>query len=292
MLQIQNKKLQLPIDIAICLLGTLLMSIGLHMFVAPNNVAPGGVTGISIVLNHLTGLSIGTASLLLNIPLLVVAFFKLGKIFFLKTAICTLAFTFYVDYLLVNLPVYTNEKFLAMVLAGICSGVGAGLVFARRGSTGGTDIIVLLIQKYNPSFKTGKITMALDITVVLTGALVFQNIEMVLYAVVNMVVGSFAIDKVIYGVDEGKMVMITSKSKMDDIKGLITEDLGRGATILQGVGGYTGEDSPVLMCAISKRDFVKVRQRVLDIDPKAFMIVLDTKEVLGEGFKVLEEHTN
>lgn len=288
MTQEKNKTKELLIEILICLLGTLILCVGLVVFIAPNNVAPGGVTGISIVANHLTGIKIGTASLLVNVPLLLIAFLKLGRIFVLKTAICTVAFTFYVDYLLVGLPTYTDEKFLAMVLAGICSGVGIGLVFSRRGSTAGTDIVVLLIQKYYPNFKTGKITLAVDTVVVLGGALVFRNVEMVLYAIVSMAVGSLVIDKVVYGVDEGKMVMVASKEKIEEISDMINFQIGRGTTVIQGVGGYTKENSPLLMSAISKRDFVKVKQKILEIDPRAFIIVMDTNEVLGEGFKKME----
>lgn len=287
-INIKNKKLEFVVDILICLLGTFLLAYGLYTFVAPNNIAPGGVNGISIIVNHLTGTSIGTLSLLINIPLLVIGFFQLGKMFVLKTTICTIAFTIYYDYVLVYFPVYTEEKLMAMVFAGVTAGVGVGLVFARRGSTGGSDIVVLIIQKYNPSFKSGKINLVLDIVIVSLGAFVFQNIETVMYALISMVVGSTVMDKVIYGVDEGKLVLINSKNKREEIVQLLTEELGRGATILQGVGGYTKEDSPVIMCAISKRDFVKVRQRVLKIDMQAFMIILNTNEVLGEGFKVLE----
>lgn len=287
-IRIQNKKLELLVDILLCLLGTFVMAYGLHTFVTPNNIAPGGVNGISIIVNHLTGLSVGTMSLLINIPLLVLAVLQLGKIFVLKTAVCTVAFTLFYDYILVYFPVYTSDKFMAMIFAGILSGLGIGLVFARRGSTGGSDIVVMLIQKYNPTFKTGKISLAVDIVVVLAGALVFQNVESVMYALVNMAVGSVVIDKVIYGVDEGKLVLIVSKEKKEEVTAIFTEGLERGVTLLNGTGGFTKEDSPVIMCAISKRDFVKVRQNVLRIDPEAFVIVLDTKEVLGEGFKLPE----
>ena len=274
------------VDCLVIIAGTFLMAASIHIFISPSNIAPGGATGIAIILNYLTKIPIGVATLLINIPLLILAYIRLGKRFAIQTTISSVAFTFFLDVVLKPVPTYTEDVLLAMIYGGVLTGVGAGLIFLRNGSSGGSDIIAMLFKKHKPHAKTGQLVLLVDGVIILIAVWVFKNVNMAMYAILYKYISAFIIDKVIYGINEGKMVLINSVNNADEIRNYITNDLSKGVTILKSSGGYTDHSRDVLLCAVGKRAFIKLRHDILRIDPNAFIIVTETSEVIGNGFKI------
>lgn len=265
--------------------GVFIYALGIHVFTSPNNIAPGGVTGIATILNYLFDWNIGTVTLCINVPLLVLSIFFLGRRFTVRTLSAVALFTVMMDYVVVYIPTYHGEKILAGLFGGVLMGVGLGLVFMGDFTTGGTDIIVRLIQKRFPYFSTGKLIMLLDIAIVTGSVFVYDgDINVALYAFIAIYICSKMIDGIIYGADIGRMVMIVS-DKSDEISSALLKDIDRGVTLLKAKGGYTGNDKEVVMIAVKRNQFYKVKKIVYAIDSAAFMIVTDAGEIVGEGFK-------
>ena len=271
------------IDILFIFIGTGIYAFGIYAFTAPNQIAPGGITGIATVINAFTGFKIGTLVTLFNIPLLLLGFKKLGKRFIFNTLLSTVFFNILVDYLYPFLPVYKGNLILASIFGGLFIGLGLAIVFMRGGSTGGMDIISKSVQVKYPHISLGKIVFVTDLIVITIAAISFRSIEAALYAVVAMFVTSKAIDALLYGTNIGKMILIVSE-RSDDIAKLIVSDLTRGCTILNAHGAYTGERKKVLICACKDAEFYELKHIVNRLDAKAFMIVTEAGEVFGEGF--------
>lgn len=277
------------IDILFIFIGTGIYAFGIYAFTAPNQIAPGGITGIATVVNAFTGFKIGTLVTLFNIPLLLLGFKTLGKRFIFNTLLSTVFFNIQVDYLYPFLPVYKGNLILAAIFGGLFIGLGLAIVFMRGGSTGGMDIISKSIQLKYPHISLGKIVFVTDLIVITIAALSFRSIEAALYAIIAMFVSSKAIDALLYGTTMGKMVIIVSK-RSDDIAKLIVSDLARGCTVLNANGAYTGEEKRVLICACKDVEFYELKRIVKRLDPSAFIIVTEAGEVFGEGFSKISEH--
>lgn len=274
------------IDILAIIVGALAYSIGLHCFTAPNDIAPGGVGGIATIINEATGLSIGLLYGLINIPLIVVGLIFLGKKTMIKTVIAVAVISAVTDYGLVylNVPVYENgDRLLAAIFGGIIFGFGMGLIYLREGTSGGTDIINKLINRRFPHFSIGAITLATDAVVVGTSAFVYGNIESAMYAVVAIFICGKVMDMILYGSFEGKMLLIFS-DKHEQIGQYIMVTLDRGVTYLNGEGAYSGKQKNVICCAVHKNEYSKLKRKVKEIDPNAFIIITNAGEVLGDGF--------
>ncbi|WMJ23067.1 YitT family protein [Paludicola sp. MB14-C6] len=272
------------IDILITMLGTFVFAFAVHFFTAPNKIAPGGVSSISIIINYLTGFSIGTVNICLNIPLMVIGLIFLGKRFMLKTIISLVTFTVAIDYVLVYLPVYHGDKLLAAIFGGIIMGFGIGFVLTRGGSTGGMDIINRIILKKVPHMKLGKITLCTDLIIISISGIAYGSIEPVLYAAVGLYVCSTALDMVLYGFHICKLMYIVS-DKAEEIAQVIMTQMNRGATILESYGAYTKQKKPTVMCAVRQNQYFKVKKIINAIDPNAFVIITSANEIVGSGFK-------
>lgn len=283
------KKLPILIkDYSTIILGTACYALGIHMFTSPNNIAPGGVTGISTLIHYLFNFPIGLTVNLINIPLLILAYKFLGKNFVIKTLVSTVLFSIFVDFLYARIPVYSGDVLLAAIFGGLLLGTGLAIVFMRDGSTGGTDITNRILQKKKPHLKLARLVLISDAIVIILAGFVYKNIENVLYALILISVSTKVLDMVLYGLDSGKMVMIISDKTLDIAK-KISETLNRGGTIIHGRGVYTNENKDILMCAVRKNQFYKMKKTVYTIDPSAFVIVTDAGEVLGQGFKAIDK---
>lgn len=273
------------VDILFIALGAFSYSLAINMFTAPNDIAPGGIGGLATVINHVIGGTIGIGVLfaLINIPLVIAGFIKLGRMLMVRTLIAVVFVSIGTDVLKPYFPVYEGDRILAALFGGLLIGTGLGLVYYREGTTGGTDIINKLIQKAKPHLSLGAITMATDAVIVLISILVYGNIESGLYAVVAIFVGSKVIDAILYGTLQGKLVLIFS-SEPEKIGSAIINDLARGATMLNGTGVYSGNNKNVICCAVHKNEYVKLKRKVREIDPSAFIITAVASEILGEGF--------
>ncbi len=282
---------ELILDCAFLLAGTFLYALATHCFMAPHDIAPGGVTGVATMLNHLFNINIGITVLLLNIPILLLAWKFIGRNFCIKTLISILLFTIFTDYITPFIPIYTGgeqARMLAALFGGIINGAGLGMVFARGFTTGGTDVISSLIRLKLPFMSTGKMLFAVDLVVVAASVLVYGNIESAFFALISMFVTSKAIDTIVYGGDKGKLVLIISNNSEEVAKNIL-ENIGRGATFLKASGAYKKDDKNVIMTAVRTSQFYKLKKLVKSVDPMAFMIVSEASEIAGQGFKKLND---
>ena len=279
---------RLSVDLLYDILGSFFFALGVYNFAVQANFAPGGVTGIAIIVNHFTNLPIGTLALLFNIPLILMAWRILGHRFLIRSFRTLVVNTIFLDLISPRLPVYQGDPFLAALFAGALAGIGLAIVYQNKSSTGGSDLLIMSLRKKRPHMSLGQITMFVDGIVVLTGGLVFHQIDSVLYGFVYSAVLIVVIDKIMFGVISGKLAMIIS-SRGEEISKEIGDKLTRGSTILRAKGAYSKEHRPVVMCACSRSQVPEVRKIVKEIDPDALMIVTSYDEVYGEGFLPIDE---
>lgn len=273
------------VDLLFTAVGCGIFSIAMRVFVAPNQIAPGGVTGIAIIVNHLIPqLMIGAWSLVINVPLLLIGLRFLGKKFTVKTLLTVLILSTLIDYVAVHLPEYHGNPLLAALFGGALMGTGLGIVFMRGSTTGGTDIVSRLLQLRYPHIQMGRILLSIDVVVILLSAVVFGSIEAALYGMLTEFTSAKMIDSVLYGMDTGKLVYVMSHKSVE-ISQKVINGMGRGCTLLKSTGGFTQTDSQVLLVAVRTPEYYSLKRVVHEIDPLAFMIVTDSAEVIGEGFK-------
>ncbi len=276
-------------DILVIVLGSGVYSLGVHCFTAPNNIAPGGVTGIATIISFVTHINIGTLIAVINIPLLIAGFILLNRTTMIKTLIGVATLTVMTDYLFKGIPVYIADNgggILAAIFGGLLMGAGLGIVYAREGTTGGTDIINKIINRFKPEIKLGQISFLVNAGVAVSGYFVYRNLDVVLYAIVSVFVQSRVIDVLVYGGLEGKFLMIFSEKPQEIADRLLR--MKRGVTLLKGEGAYSGEDRQVVCIAVHKNEYVKVKRIVKQTDPDAFVIITGASEVLGKGFRKLD----
>jgi uncharacterized membrane-anchored protein YitT (DUF2179 family) len=272
------------VDVGVDIVGSALMAVGLKVFSAPNRIAPGGVIGIATILNYVTGLRLGMLVLMMNIPLLILAYRYLGRRFTLNTLRTVLISTVMIDYVMVFLPPYTGDPLLAALFGGVLSGAGGGLVFSRGSTTGGADIVVKMILRKYPHFSTGKIILALNGAVLLTAAYVYQNIETALYGLIMTFASGKVVDALLYGFDVAQFVFVISH-RNEEISEAIIAHMHRGATLIGATGAYTHAQTQVLLCVVRKQELYRLKKLVESVDPDAFVIVTEAGEILGKGFK-------
>lgn len=264
-------------------LGAGIYAVGVSLFLDPNSLAPGGVTGIAIIMNRMLGVETGTWFLLLNVPVLLVGLWKFGMKFLLSTIYCTALVAVFTNILSRYDPI-TNDRFLACIVGGTLLAVGIGLVFKAKATTGGTDIVVKLLRLKFPHMKTGGLFLSIDAVIVAASAFLLQDVEVALYAGICIFLISQVLDFVLYGRDEAKLIYIISDCH-EKIAGRLLEDLDVGVTYVEGVGAYSGKDKRVIMCAVKKPLAPKTEDVVKEEDPLAFMIVTSASEIYGEGYK-------
>ena len=272
----------------IILVASIIYSLGISLFFSPNALAPGGASGIAIIINHLTGIGTGLLIIAINTPLFIAGYFVIGKWFLFKTIYAVIISSFFIDWWPVVLPQFvpvTDDKFLAAIAGAVLSAVGIGLIFRFGGSTGGTDIITKLLRRRFPSIKTGNTFLIVDSCIIVASVIALGDLENALYAGIALFLTTFILDKVLYGTDEAKLLIIISSSP-ERIAKLILEEIDAGVTFLNGAGAYSGEEKKVIVCAIRKQLFHKTKQLVCKEDPNSFMIVTSANEIFGEGYKV------
>ena len=277
------------LDTLIIIFGAGVYALGVHCFTAPNNIAPGGVTGIATIIRYVTGAKLGTLISVINIPLLIAGFILLNRKTMIKTLIGVASLSLMTDYVLKDIPVYIADNgggILASIFGGLLMGAGLGIVYAREGTTGGTDIINKIINRFKPEIKLGQISFLINAGVALSGYFVYKNLDVVLYAIVSVFVQSKVIDMLVYGGLEGKFLMIFSEKPQEIAERLLKQK--RGVTLLKGEGAYSGEERQVVCIAVHKNEYVKVKRIVKETDPDAFVIITGASEVLGKGFQKLD----
>lgn len=265
-------------------LGSATFALGFDLFLEPNAVNVGGMTGLAMVIRKVIGMgSVGLISALLNVPLFLLGYRYLGRKFFIGSLLGTLFSALFLE-LFTLLPVPETEPLLGALYGGLFSGVGLGLVFLADASTGGTDIIVRFLKRKFPDLRLGKLMLALDVAIALLTGFVFHDINKTLYSIITLYVCSVSLDGVLYGLDYSTVAMIIS-DHFEQIAQSIDRQLDRGVTYLDGRGFYSQQDKTVLLCAVRKRQVGQLKELVSTIDPNAFMILQEAHQVLGEGFK-------
>lgn len=269
-------------EILVTIIGALIMAIGVAQFLLPNQLSSGGITGAATIMYYLLKIPMGTAIVLLNIPLFLMSIFKIGKTFFIKSIIGTIAISVFIDIFDKFKPL-TNDRFLACIYGGIIIGIGTAIILKVNSSTGGSDMISYFAKIYKPSMKTGNIIIIIDVVIVALNVLFFKEIEIGLYSAIAIYLMGKMIDIFFEGIDFTKLIFIVSE-KSEEIAKKIGQSLERGTTGLYGKGMYTNQDKLILMCAVKRGDVSKVMQIATKIDNKSFIVITNSREVYGLGF--------
>ena len=278
-----KKQLERICDILKIAVGCAVFSLGFNLFLVPNDLNAGGLSGLAMVLVHMLGKgSIGTITALINLPLFALAGLKIGKKFFVGSLIGMLLSAVSID-LFANLPVPETEPLIGGLYGGVICGIGLGLVFTTGASTGGSDIIVRLLKLKYQNAPIGTISFCFDACVVIITSIVFRDISVALYSGVAVFLTGQVIDAVVYRFDYSKVALIITK-EYDQVAKAISDELERGVTFLHGEGSYTGVQTKVVLTAVRKQQLADLKRLVAEIDPNAFVIVQEAHQVLGDGF--------
>ncbi len=261
-------------------LGSLLTALSFNFFFIPNEIAPGGLSGLASVFYFLFDFPVGVTTLVLNIPLFLTGIRQLGGTFGVRTLLATILLSVFID--LVKVPALTNDSLLASIYGGILMGLGLGIIFRMNATTGGTDLLARLIHQHFSSISVGLVLFMVDLSVVLLAA-IFLGPSQGLYAVVALALSSKVVDMVQEGLNSAKAVFIISDHS-EEISQWILKELDRGATLLSGKGAYTGKGKDVILCAVNRMQIAELKGMIHEIDSAAFILVADVREVTGEGF--------
>jgi uncharacterized membrane-anchored protein YitT (DUF2179 family) len=271
-------------------IGFILVSLALELFLVPNKIAAGGVSGIAIIINSIFPiLDVGALMLIMNVILFIVAFIVIGNKFGGKSIYASLGLSgsiWIMDKLELYNYVLTKDLFLASIFGTLLSGVGMAMVFNQNASTGGTDILAKILNKFF-HWDMGKSLLSVDFIVTLFAGIAF-GADIAMYALLCAIMNGFVIDNIIEGVNTSKEVMIIS-SKINEISKYIIEELDRGCTILHGTGGYSAKTANILYTVLHRKQFIKLKKFIKEVDGRAFITVSESHEVLGEGFKDMLE---
>ncbi len=283
-MSIKWKKIKnISIEVIGTIIGAIIMAIATSLFLLPNQLSSGGFAGIATILYYFLKIPMGTTILAFNIPLFLFAGYKLGKSFLIKSIIGTTTFSISID-ILDKLTPLTQDRFLACIYGGVIIGFGTAIILKTNSSTGGSDLISMLVKQYNPNIRTSNVIIIVDTIIVGLNVLFFKKIEIGLYSAIAIYLMGKMIDIIFEGIYFTKLVIIIS-NKSQEISEEIGEKIRRGTTGLFGKGMYTNEHKTILMCAASRGDVAKVKQTAKKIDPKSFIIIANAREVVGLGFK-------
>ena len=275
----------LILDLLFTVIGTALVGFALSIFTVPNDIAPGGVSGMATALAFITPIRVSVWTLMMNIPLMIAAWRKLGPRAIFFTLIATLLLSFFIEIGERFLPKYSSDTLVASLMGGVVSGLGMGMLFIRGISTGGTDLLALILKKLLPNLPTGTLLMFVDATVVVIATLIFRDFDVAIYSAITIYVCSKVIDTLTQGVDYAK-VIYTVSSHGEEIARALNENTDRGSTLIPAFGGYTGEGKHIVMNVTRRSVVAQTLRLIRQTDPKSFSFVMDSTEVHGEGFKV------
>ena len=270
-------------DLAADLAGGVCYAVGMYVFAMHADFAPGGVSGLALLLNRLLGLPVGLGTLLLNLPLFALSYRFVGRRFLARTLRSTVICVLFLDVVFPRFPAYTGEPFLAALYSGAFLGAGLALFYMHGSSSGGMDLLTMTIKKLRPHLSVGAVMMAIDMVVILLGWPVFGNVDAVLYGLTAVAVTAFVLDKIMYGAGACKLVIIITDAG-SEVAEQIAAQCARGSTLLRASGAYTGAERHVLLCACGRAEAYRVRAAAHEIDEDAFVVVTEAGEVFGEGF--------
>jgi len=287
------------ISYSLIIIGSIILAAGFVFFISPYKIVPGGVYGIAIVIHYLTeglfswapsGLPIGLMGLIMNIPLTIIGIKILGPRFGVKTVVgfvLTSVFMDAITYFFGEAPLVEGDALLSSIFGGVLIGLGLGLIFKSKATSGGSDIVAMILAKYT-KMPLGQLMIYVDSAIVLIGLLVFADWKIPLYSWIVIYVTGKTIDIVLQGISVDKTLFIIS-DKFEEIRNRIINDLNRGGTYIPGKGMYNGSDKTIIFTVVNRREMALLEEYIHEIDPSAFLTVLEANEILGEGFKSLKE---
>lgn len=264
------------------ILGTMTTGFAISVFLTPNKIVGGGVSGISTILFHTLHIPTGLSFIVLNLVLLLLGIKILGKEFIVKTLIGTSLLSVFIE-VFSHIPLYTENTMLATLFGGGLYGIGIGISFVAKASTGGTDILGRIVQKVFPTVPIGKLLLAIDGVVIFTSFIVFGEIELTLFGVVSLLISSFTIDFVIAQFNISRIAFVITE-KGDDISKFLVSTSPRGVTIIDVVGAYTMDEKKMLFCALKEGESFDFQRKILEIDPEAFIVFSESQRIKGNGF--------
>lgn len=271
------------------LFGCFSIAIAIHIFLTPAQIAPGGISGLGIILNYLFGLPIGLAVLLFNLPLLFFAWKIWGRTFTLLTFRTIFLSTIILDTIVTPyLTPFYGDRLLSSLFGGLLSGIGLGVIFARGSTTGGTDILCYLLKRRFPFLPAGQALLIIDAIILAISMVVYDNIESGLFGTIALYVQMKAMDGILYGMDQAIIVLIMSAKSME-ISQTIIQKMSRSATLLYSMGAYHKKNSLTLLCIIRKPELSSLKTVILESDPTAFVTIAPANQVLGEGFRDIQK---
>ena len=271
------------IEILGTIIGSFIMAIGVSLFLLPNQLSSGGVAGIATITYYLFNIPMGTMMILINVPLFLISIFKMGKYFFVKSMIGTVTLSIFIDFL-DKFKALTEDRFLACVYGGIILGIGTAILLKVNSSTGGSDLVSYVAKKYKPTVQAGNIIVIIDIVIVTLNMIFFREIEIGLYSAIAIYLMGKIIDILFEGIDFTKLMIIVS-DKSEEISKDIEEKIERGVTGLYGKGMYTNTKKLVLICVAPRREVARIKMLARKIDPRSFIIITNSREVVGQGFE-------
>jgi uncharacterized membrane-anchored protein YitT (DUF2179 family) len=270
--------------------GAFIMASGFVLFITPHNIVPGGVYGISIVIHHFTGLPIGMMALAFDIPLTIIGIRVLGPRFGVKTVVGFVLTAVFVDgltYLYGARALVPDDVLLSSVFGGVFIGLGLGLIFKSKATSGGSDIVAMIISKYTRQ-PLGQLMIYVDSAIVISGLLAFQDWKIPLYSLIVIYIAGRIVDLVLQGLSYDKTLFIISE-KHAEIRNKIIHDLNRGGTFLKGEGMYNGKEKSIIYTVLNRRELAILQDFIHKTDPEAFLTVINANEILGKGFKSLRD---
>ena len=280
--RLQNERMMAYLQIV---LGCLIGGSAYPMFLVPNNIAPGGLTGVATILNYLFQWPVGTVSLLMNIPLFIVSWHTMGKVFAARSLIATVLFSLAID--LIQIRPVTTDPLLGTLYGGVLLGAGLGLIMRGQATTGGTDMVARMVHRRWSFVSVGTFLFAIDFLVVIAAGLL-MGVSEALYALICIFVSSKVIDVVMIGLTSNKACYIIT-TRWEQVSARILSEMDRGATLLTARGAYSNTDRPVILCVTSRTEVPRLKLIVREEDETAFMFITEAHEALGEGFSNLSE---
>lgn len=280
--KIYSSKFKYPAMISVILLGSLISGISFNAFIMPHKLLSGGISGIALITNYLTGINPGVLIFVLNIPIFILGYRFIDKEFIILSLIGMTSFSLFIDAFSFLRELYiVDDVMLSCLYGGILNGIGMGIVFRNRASQGGIDIVAVIVKKYM-SINLGSTSLIINLIIILIASFIY-GLKPALYTLITIYVASQVLDKVQQGFDIRKQVIIISERE-DEVVREILKKLHRGVTYLDGEGAFTGSKKKVIYCIVALNQLARLKQIVKGIDPNAFMAVSDTAEVLGRGF--------
>lgn len=284
-MRIKLKKLGIQLGWEIA--GSICIAAGIYNFAVQAEFPMTGFSGISIILYRLFGMPIGLSTVLLNVPVAILCYKLLGRKFFVSSVRCMVISSVLIDYAAPLFPVYQGSRLLAALCTGVIAGAGYAMIYMQNSSTGGSDFIIMAVKALKPHLSLGKIAFLSDVGIILAGGILFRDVDGVIYGMIVNFLFAVVVDKVMYGINAGKMALIVTE-RGEEICDMIEATCGRGSTRLSAQGGWHGDEKQVVMCACSNKEMYLVQRAAKETDPESFTIVLESNEVHGEGFRMLQ----